>query len=170
MVLHSVILSNLCRLCGSHYTGDSKPSPKGEYHRNILTIWNKDVHLDERDIHPPAICASCRLKISRWKKQQRQKGKNSELPNIELSQFFRHGPNCSICELKQCEGDSLIEACKHEGMFSWRKDNKVIGITVDDEGCCVMKRIIFDTFKREIRTYCMFWGKRLKVCKCLMKL
>lgn len=150
---YTVILSNLCRLCGFRYTGDSKPSPEGEFQRIILAIWSIHVHL-EKDVHPPPdICASCKLKISRWKKQQRQEGKNPQLSNIALAQFLHHGPYCSICEGKQWEGDSLIEACKQQGMFSWRKDDKIIGIIVDDEGCHVLKQIVFNTHEREVYTY-----------------
>lgn len=58
--LHRKVLSHTCRLCGSYVKNKKSLSSKEKYEELILSVYGIDFKLDDEDVHPPRICASCR--------------------------------------------------------------------------------------------------------------
>ena len=58
--LHRKALSQTCRVCGSYVKNKKSLSSKEKYEELILSVYGIDFKLDDEDVHPPRICASCR--------------------------------------------------------------------------------------------------------------
>ncbi|XP_072168742.1 V(D)J recombination-activating protein 1-like [Diadema setosum] len=95
---HRKALSQVCRVCGTHVKSIKSLSSKTKYQQLILSIYGIDIELDDESIHPPRICSSCRLWMTR-SSTRHSEGATYPTSGRNLATFSVHQEPCSVCSL-----------------------------------------------------------------------
>ncbi|PIK36054.1 hypothetical protein BSL78_27119 [Apostichopus japonicus] len=161
MDLHRALLSCICRLCGTrgHEIAASKLTPKCNLSRDIYSSLDIDINEDSQDIHPPSICDTCRLKVSRWKKNKYNRKKDLQPPNITIHEFSAHDDACQVCAERQWDAKIVADFLQQQGMFSWNEEGEVVGVVVDRGGNGILKKVSVKGQNID----CFVLGKRVEI-------
>ncbi|KAJ8018343.1 hypothetical protein HOLleu_43721 [Holothuria leucospilota] len=137
MEMHKGLLKFMCRLCGGK-ASERNLTEKYKFKKDVFKAFSIDFANDSSDIHPPSMCDCCRLKISRWNKLKARKPLNIAL----WSNFVAHGDSCMVCQEQQWSGDTIIKFCRSRELHTWsNRHGRVVAITTDDDGRCILKRL-----------------------------
>ncbi|KAK3091136.1 hypothetical protein FSP39_017369 [Pinctada imbricata] len=91
---HELNLQSLCRLCCVKIPINSKSYNKENYKSAISSLYSIDIDYDLVTVHPPKICAACRLRVTRYKQSE------DEFVDMNLPELFDFKPHTSVdCEI-----------------------------------------------------------------------
>ncbi|NP_001028179.1 recombination activating protein 1-like [Strongylocentrotus purpuratus] len=135
--LHRKALSQTCRVCGSYVKNKKSLSSKEKYEELILSVYGIDFKLDDEDVHPPRICVSCRL----W--MTRSDSRNAEGPTYPtsgktLANFSAHPElePCSICEAYQATKSTKRKAVGTDGLPPPKIPSAAVSGTDEQQASC----------------------------------
>ncbi|XP_063954560.1 V(D)J recombination-activating protein 1-like [Lytechinus pictus] len=92
---HVMCLTRLCRVCGAKVKTSKSLSPKEKYSDLLRDVYGIDVMGDDPEIHPPKLCATCRLRLTRFNPEAGDPHPGS---GRNLADFSPHtDDSCPIC-------------------------------------------------------------------------